>query len=188
MAKVTSKEHCVKCGKKRATLKCAGCLCDFCYDHLNDHRQELNQQFDEIEFNRDLFRQTLNEQTNNSLFKQIDQWEKDSIEIIKQIANQCRQILIEHRNDNINQIEINLAKLTDQLKYTRQENNFNEIDLNQYKDKLKQLTIELNRLHNVSIQQNSTSLVNKISVVVSYGKDMNIYAFHRKNFYRENNF
>jgi hypothetical protein len=183
MAKATSKEHCVKCGKKRATLKCAGCLRDFCYDHLNDHRQELSQQFDEIEFNRDLFRQTLNEQTNNSLFKQINQWEKDSIEIIKQTANQCRQILIQHTNNNINQIEINLSKLTDQLKYTRQENNFNEIDLNQYKDKLKQLRIELNRLHNVSIQQDSTSLVNKISVLVSYGKDMNIY-FYKKIIFR----
>jgi hypothetical protein len=183
MAKATSKEHCVKCGKERATLKCAGCLRDFCYDHLNDHRQELSQQFDEIEFNRDLFRQTLNEQSNNSLFKQIDQWEKDSIEIIKQTANQCRQILIQHTNNNINQIEINLSKLTDQLKYTRQENNFNEIDLNQYKDKLKQLRIELNRLHNVSIQQDSTSLVNKISVLVSYGKDMNIY-FYKKIIFR----
>ena len=56
----------------------------FCFNHLTDHRQELSQQLDEIEINRDIFRQTLNEQINNpkkhSLIKQIDQWEEDSIE------------------------------------------------------------------------------------------------------------
>ena len=31
----------------------------YCYNHLVDHRQELNKQLDDIDINRDIFRQTL---------------------------------------------------------------------------------------------------------------------------------
>jgi hypothetical protein len=77
MAAAITKAHCVKCGKGRSTLKCAGCSQDFCFNHLIQHHQELSEQLDDIEINRDLLRQKLNEQTNNSkqhlLIKQIDQ-------------------------------------------------------------------------------------------------------------------
>jgi hypothetical protein len=169
-----NKEQCVKCGKERGMLKCSGCLETYCYDHLNDHRQELNQQFDQIEFNRDLFRQTLNEQMIKNkyslLIEQIDQWESNSIEIIKQIANESRQKLIEHKNNYFYQMEINLNKLTDQLRQTRQENNFNEMDLNQFKQTFLQLTRELHQSPNILIQQDSIPLINQISIVTSHSK------------------
>jgi hypothetical protein len=174
MATRTSTAHCVKCGKERATFKCAGCLQDFCFNHLTDHRQELNMQLDEIEINRDLVRQSLNEQAinpkNYSLIKQIDKWEEDSIKIIQKTATECRQHILQYATKHINQIEIILNKLTDQLRQTRQENDFNEIHLNQFKQKLTQLAKELDKPSNISLEQDSTSLINKISVVVSVGK------------------
>jgi chromosome segregation ATPase len=174
MATGISKAHCVKCGKERSTLKCAGCSQDFCYNHLTEHRQELSEQLDEIEMNRDLLRQTLNEQTNNpnqhSLIKEVDQWEKDSIKIIEQTAKECRESLLEHTTKSINQIEINLSKLTDEMREVRKENDFNEIDLNQLKNKLTQLAEELDKSAYASIQQESASLINKICIVVSSRK------------------
>lgn len=173
MATRTNTTHCLKCGKERATFKCAGCLQDFCFNHLTDHRQELNIQLDEIETNRDLFRQTLNEQTvnpkNYSLIKQIDKWEEDSINTIQKTAKQYRQLVLQHTTENINHIEINLNKLTNQLKQTRQENDFNETHLNQFKQKLTQLATEIDKL-SISVRQESAALVNKISVSVSFGK------------------
>jgi hypothetical protein len=174
MATGISKVHCVKCGKQRSTSKCAGCSQDFCYNHLTDHRQELSEQLDEIEMNRDLFRQTLNEQTNNPeqhlLIKEIDHWEIHSIKIIKQTANECRDLLFEHTTKPINQIEINLAKLTNEMRDIRKENDFNEIDLDQLKYKLTQLGKELEKPANVSLQEKSASLINKICIVVSSRK------------------
>jgi chromosome segregation ATPase len=165
------KVHCVKCEKARSTLKCAGCLQDFCYNHLPDHRQELSEQLHQIEMNRDLLRQTLNEQTNNPeqhlLIKQIDQWEKDSIKIIEETAQECRQFLFEHTTKSINQTETNLANLTDEMRKIRKENDFNEIDLNQLKNKLTELAEEVNKPANVSVQQETTALINKIRIVVS---------------------
>jgi predicted nuclease with TOPRIM domain len=171
MAKATSKIACIKCGKERATSKCAGCSQDFCYNHLTDHRQELSQQLDDIEVNRDLFRETLNEQTidlkKHPLIEEIDQWEDHSIRKIQQIAKECREQILHHTSEHIHQIEVNLIKLTDQLREIRQENDFNEIDLQQLKQSLSELTEELDQPSNVSIEHDSTTFVDRISVVIS---------------------
>ncbi|CAF1457511.1 unnamed protein product [Rotaria sordida] len=177
MATPTGKARCIICRKERSAVRCEGCSQMFCYNHLPIHHQELSKQLDEIEQNRDFLRQTLTQQTNHpqqhSLIKQIDQWEKDSIKKIQQTAEECRQLLPHHITKHITQIEGNLAKLTDQLKHIRQENDFNEIDLSHLKEKLTQLSEELHQQPNVSIQQNFTSFINKISVVVSSGKSVN---------------
>ena len=128
MATATGKARCVTCNKEKSAVRCEGCLQIFCFDHLTNHRLKLSEELDEIEINRDLFRQTLNEQINDpqkhSLIKQIDQWEEDSIKKIQQTAKECKQILVPHMTEHFNQIEVNLTKLTNQLRQTRQENYF----------------------------------------------------------------
>jgi len=177
MATGTGKGRCITCGKEKSAVRCEGCLQLFCYSHLTDHRQELSQQLDDIEVNRDLLRQKLTEQTTNpkkhSLIKQIDEWEDDSIRKIQQTAKECRQSLLQYTTEHIQKIEVNLAKLTDQLRHTRQENDFNEIDLQQLKQKLTQIQEELDKPSDISIQRDSASLVNKICVVVSSRKCVN---------------
>jgi chromosome segregation ATPase len=179
MTTATGKGRCIICGKEKRAVRCEGCSQLFCFDHLPDHRQELSIQLDQIEVNRDLLRQTITEQTTNpkkhSLMKQIDQWEDDSIRKIQEIAKECRQLILQHTTKHIDQIEVNLAKLTDGLRQTRQENDFNEIDLQELKQKLTQLAEELDKPSNVSIEHDSASLVNKISVVVSSRKCINSY-------------
>jgi hypothetical protein len=174
MANTNLRAHCVKCGKQRVVAICAGCSEEFCYNHFADHHQELSKQFDEIEFNRNLFRQTLTEQTNDlkehSLIKQINKWEEDSIINIQERAKECRQILSQHVTKHIDQIEVRFAKLTDQLREIREENDFNEIDLSQFNKTLNLLGEELDKQPNILIERDFGSFVNKISTVVSSGK------------------
>ncbi|CAF0895433.1 unnamed protein product [Adineta steineri] len=174
MATEVIKSRCITCDKEKRAVRCEGCLQLFCYDHLTDHRLELNKQLDHIELHRDRFRQTLNEQANHPqihiLIKQIEQWEEESIKTIQQTATDCRQLLIQHTTKNIQQIETSLSKLSDQLRKIRQENDFNEIDLNQFNQKLKQLSDELNKPSSMSIQQEAVPLIHKISVILSSGK------------------
>jgi chromosome segregation ATPase len=171
MATTAGKSQCVICRKERSAVRCEGCFQIFCYNHLNDHRQELNKIFEEIETNRDVFRQTLNEQKtdpkNHSLIKQIDQWESNSIAIIQQTAQECRERVLEQRDEHFKQIEINLTKLTNEIREVRQENDFNENDLNRLKEKLTQLGKELDQIPNVSMQEDSRSFIKKISIVAS---------------------
>jgi hypothetical protein len=174
MATATGKGRCITCGKEKRAVRCEGCSQLFCFDHLPDHRLELSAQLDDIEVHRDIFRQTLNEQTTNpkkhSLIKQIDQWEEDSIRKIQQTAKECRKQILRHSSEHIKNTEMNLVRLTDQMRQTRQENDFNEIDLHEFRQKLTQLVEELDKPKNISIQQNSSSLVDKICVVISSRK------------------
>ena len=91
MATVPVKNLCAICYKEKASLKCEGCSRIFCYDHVSNHRQQLDKQLDEIEITRDLLRQAITEQTaepqKHSLIQQIDKWEHDSINKTRQTAD-----------------------------------------------------------------------------------------------------
>ncbi|CAF1512149.1 unnamed protein product, partial [Rotaria sp. Silwood1] len=169
MATSTGKPRCITCGKEKAIMKCGGCSQDFCFNHITDHRQELSKALDEIEVNRDLFRQTLTQQTRDpkkhALIQQVDQWERDSINDIRKTAEEARQLLLAHTAEYLNEIEIKLNKLTNQLRESRQENDFYETDLRQWSEELTRLTNELHKPANINLRQD-TPLINKISVNV----------------------
>ena len=173
MATATGKAHCVTCGKEKVAYKCEGCSQSFCFNHLADHRQLLGKQLDEIDDRRNLFRETLTEQKTNPqehpLIQQINQWERDSINKIRHTAEEVRQILIPHTTENINKIEVKLAHLTEQLRRTRDENDVNEVVLNVFRQNLRKLEEEHIKLPNVTIQEDSSSFIKKISVAISSG-------------------
>ncbi|CAF3707758.1 unnamed protein product, partial [Adineta steineri] len=170
------KAQCGTCGKEKSTSRCDGCSQPFCYNHLVDHRQELNKQLDEVEVSRDLFRQTLTDQSAKSetqaLVKQIDEWEQDSIDKIRQTASEARQSLLKHTTKYLTEIEIKLNILTKQLRESRAENDFVEADLQQWKTQLTQMNHELDKFSTIMIQQYLTPLINTIRVNVSVSSDL----------------
>jgi hypothetical protein len=104
---------------------------------------------------------------------------KDSIRTIQQTANEFRQLVLQYSTEHIQPIEINLNKLTDDIRQIRNGNDFNEIDLQQLKQKLTKLIEEFDKPLNISIQRNSSQFINKISVVVSSGKYLNYIRFDK---------
>ncbi len=171
MATATGRTHCVICNKEKATFKCGGCSKEFCFSHFGDHKQKLNKLLDEIEVNRDLFRQLLTEQIqkpeNNILMQKINQWECRSIEKIQRTADEARRILLKNTKEYIHDIEIKLNELTNQLRQTRQEDDFNEINLRYLDEELTQLTRDLIEPSNISIGEDSTPFIKKIFLNVS---------------------
>lgn len=169
--RTTGKAQCVRCGKERSAVRCEGCSQTFCYDHLADHRQELSHQLDEIETGRDLFRQALNLHTTgqqkDTLIQQIDHWKVESIEKIEQAAEECKELVLKHITERTGQVEIKLSKLTEDLKYIRRENDYNDVDLMQLSARLEQLTKQLDQPENIIVEQNSASLVKGITIKVS---------------------
>ena len=176
MASTSAKNHCVICSK-RASFNCEGCGQAFCFNHVSDHRQQLNQQLDEIEVNRDLFRQTLTEQNTvpqkHPLIKQIDQWEHDSIDKIRRTAHKARQQILQYGTKYTTEIEDKLAKLTDQLREGRQGNDFVETDLVHWREELDRLVNELAVPSHISIRQDTNSLVTNILVDI-HGRYSNL--------------
>ena len=174
MAAAIGKTHCVTCGKEKVAYKCDGCTQTFCFNHLAEHRQVLEKELDHVEDQRNLFRERLTEQTTNpqkhALIEQINRWENDSINKIQQTAKEARKVLLEHTTEHMNNIEVKLTDLTTQLKVIREENDFNEIHLDQFRQKLKQLEDELNKPSTVSVREDSLPYISKIFVVVSSGE------------------
>ncbi|CAF3431842.1 unnamed protein product [Rotaria sp. Silwood1] len=168
MATTIEKNCCAICNKEKAKSKCEGCSKDFCSSHFADHRQELSKQIDEVEVSCDLFRQMLTQQSSpssqHSVMQRIDKWERDSIQKVRQTAEEARQLLLKYITENIIDTEFHLNNLTNQIWQTRQENNFVETNISQWQQELYRLKKELTNPSNITLRQDSTSLVQKIFV------------------------
>jgi chromosome segregation ATPase len=168
MATAMNRSPCVKCDKQKAIMKCEGCLQTFRYNHMMDHRQELSKKLDDVEVIRDTIRQTLTEQTTeprkHALIQQIDHWERDSIDKIRQTAEKARQLLLKHTAGHFTKTEAQLNQLTDLLQQSRPNNDFVETDLNHWKDELTRIAEQLANPWNVKIRKDSESLVTKIDI------------------------
>ena len=173
MATAIDKTQCSVCKTETSVFLCQECSQNFCWTHLNKHRQSLGEQLDQIETDHNEFRQKLIDKKtnaeNHSSIQQIDQWGKDSIQIIKQTADQCREKLFSDINKFYSDLENELNDLAEQIKHVREENEFNEIDLNHLKQKLTKLQAP-NKFLTVSIKQESTSFVNKIFLNITFYK------------------
>ena len=187
MAATNSKRECFSCKKVTRTFNCDGCSQNFCTDCLTKHLQELKKNLHTIETDYDQFRQKLNDQKKDpkkrSLIQQVDQWEEESINKIKQTALQCRQKLINYTNKFIGNSENKLNDTTKQIKQLSQENQFNETDLEELKEKLRVLKEELDKPPNVLVQQQqqqqqqqSVTFINKLFVTIPFEKG-NIFEF-----------
>ena len=175
MATSSLKTLCVVCNKEKITYLCFGCSEKFCLPHLTEHQKDLALQLDQIENDHDGLRQSLHDQRANSsqhpLIEQINQWGKDSIEKIKQTAEQCRRKITNCLDVCFHRTEKKLNHLAEHIKEMRHENEFNEIDLNELKQRIRKLQEELVRPDNVSIEQPSTSVTGTISVRITESEE-----------------
>ena len=171
MATTIGKTHCVSCGKEKIAYRCEGCSQNFCVNHLADHHRELGLRLSDVEIKRNLFQEKIAEQWNNPqkqlLVQEINQWEIDSLSLIRQTAEDAREVLAKHARENITKIEDTLTQLSRELKEARAEYDFNEWHLNQFEEKLKQLEEQLNKPSTISIQRDSSSFIYRIFVTIS---------------------
>jgi hypothetical protein len=168
--------ECSVCNQEKITFECKGCTNDFCYKHLTEHRQMFIEQLQEVETERDEFRENFIQQKDNLpnhiIMQQITKWENDSIKRIKQTAEENRQVFMEQAIQCFNEIEIKLNKLNNAIVETREENEFNEIVLEQLRIKLTVLIEELAQSPNISIRRDSSAYISKVFLVSSSGKSI----------------
>ncbi|CAF1385499.1 unnamed protein product [Adineta steineri] len=166
---MANKTQCFTCHRENNTFTCEGCSKRFCAIHLPEHLQRLNEDLHHIIDDYNEFKQRINQQKqnpqNHSLIEQIDQWEKTSIEKIKQKAQNWRETVIESSQRSINNIEMKFNDLNIQIQQLHKETDFNEVNLNYLRNQLIKITEELNSPSNISIQQDSKAFSNEISII-----------------------
>ncbi|CAF1361472.1 unnamed protein product [Adineta steineri] len=169
MAMTNSTTQCFTCNKDKITYLCDGCLKNFCLMDLTKHRQILNEELHHIINDYDQFKHRFNEQKPSlhdlSLIDQINQWEIDSINKIKQRAKDCIEIVIRSSQTVLNDIEKKFNELNKQLKQIHKENEFNEINFEYLRNELVKIREEYNNPPTTSIQLDSQPFTNDISVI-----------------------
>ena len=155
--------------KQAAVTNCEGCSKAFCIKHFTNHRRLLEEEMNTIIDEHDLLKNSLDEQItkpeSHSLIKQIDQWEKESIRIIQQRANELRQELLQSTVNYTSDLSEKLQQLSEKLKESRENDSFIETDLQIWKKTLADLKANLTAPPTISInRRNNSSLVENISI------------------------
>ncbi len=171
MASSTAKTSlCKTCNKVPSVFFCRGCQKDFCTDHAKEHRQELSKQLDTIIVEHDQLKQNLAECTNKSnrhpFMKKIDQWETESMDKIRMVADDVRKQLLSALDNHTTKITEDLKHLTKELTTARSEKKYLEMDLKKWMEKLEKCTSELRTSPSINLQydQNRTPFIRKIVV------------------------
>ena len=170
MATANVSTICSACKNKTTTYSCPGCSNYFCVDDLLTHREELKSQFHEIEHQRNEFMQILTDQNENNrnnhpLINQINQWEQKSIEKIKKIAQEQRQLIQQSILSYVQNIQTELNTLTEDMQKINKKKDFNEMALNKLKKQLNHLEEQLNHPTHIEIKQDSSAtFIQKLSI------------------------
>jgi len=156
---------CYACREEITTYICTGCSEYFCIDDLMKHREELKLQFHQIEDQRNQFAQTLDDEKNNHpLIQQITQWERISIEKIRQTAEEQRNLVQQYSQT----IEVKLRSFTEEMQKTVKKKDFNEIILKKLQIELEDLKNQLYQTDYIQIKQDSSStFINKLFINIT---------------------
>jgi len=158
--------------KQAAVTNCEGCSKAFCIKHMIDHRRLLDEEMNVIIDEHDYLKNMLNQQTtkpnSHPLIKEIDQWEKESIAKIQKRAQELRQELLRSITVHEGQLSKRLQQLSEKLKESRENDNFIETDLQDWKKTLYNLKTDLTSPSTIFIKPHDTfSLVQSISINLS---------------------
>jgi len=165
MATSNTMMKCYTCEEEITTYICTGCSKHFCVDDLMKHCEELKLKFHQIEDQRNQFAQTLGDEKNNHpLIQQITQWERISIEKIRQIAQEQRNLVQQYSQT----IEVKLRSFTEEMQNIVKMKDFNEIILKKLQIELEDLKNQLYQTDYIQIKQDSSStFINKLFINIT---------------------
>lgn len=149
---VTNKQPCVKCDKGGGVATCGGCQRWFCAKHFNEHRQELATDMDHLGEEHDLLQRDLSQNDNaHDLLSCVSDWEQKSIKKIQAAAEQARMDIQKHLDYNKQQMQMSLGRMTDELRSSRQSDDYTEIDLKKWLERIKELREMLDKPSSIRI-------------------------------------
>jgi len=155
--------------KQGSVTNCEGCSKAFCVKHFTEHRRLLDEEMNVIISEHDHLKSTLNQHAvkpdHHPLFKDINNWEKESMAKIQQRAKELRQELLLSTNAHEKELTKKLQQLSEKLKKSRESDDYIEADLQCWKKILDNLKTDLNSQLNISINKNdNVVLIPNVSI------------------------
>jgi hypothetical protein len=148
---------CVVCNKAAGVYDCRECQRTFCKKHVTEHNLEVSKQMDNIVYHHDLLKQQLSEQNTTSsqhpLMIEINNWERESVEKIGDLAEKARHELDQLLTGNKKLITEQLEGISTQLKIRKEADDYSEKDLTQWRQALEKLKQQLSTPPNVKLEK-----------------------------------
>ncbi|CAF1295952.1 unnamed protein product [Didymodactylos carnosus] len=150
MAAVNSaiNEPCKLCEKGK--YKCQGCHLSCCKRHFDEHRQQLARQFDKVIYEHDVLHELLkskgpidNDKTEDDFLQKIDNWEVETIQKVEYAARRAREQMKQLMNHPRERIQKEFCLITNELKQSRQDDDYLEPDFERWYQQLQDLKEQL---------------------------------------------
>lgn len=171
MAMIANKFCCIPDCKKKPSLTCLGCPNLFyCTQHYKQHRDNLNFELQVLTDKCNRFQEDVEFKMENSeihpLMNNVDEWEKRSINKIRQVAQETRDALLRNANNFIPQVKSQLEKLRIGLDQDLDDCEFVDTDIKHWTEELERLKLLVKNPSNLSIREVPTEFITKISLEI----------------------
>ncbi|UJR33332.1 hypothetical protein I4U23_020781 [Adineta vaga] len=142
------------CNERKGNTRCEGCNQLYCISCMSEHHGELMIHFELLigtqkELKESFVNVESNWQTNQEhpCLTAVDQWEKDIIDRIQQIAAKARTTIHEMMTKNLSDMRRRLDQLAFDMEQRQQEGNYLDNDIAGVRNQLKQLDHDIKHVH-----------------------------------------
>jgi hypothetical protein len=165
----TDKSYCVKCPKQKNISKCEGCARNFCPTHAIEHQQELSLQLGQTEDRYNQFHDTLQHQdavlNQHPLMKQINEWEKESMDKIRRLALEVRLQASTHIKQSTADLTLQFKRVTEKISLCRKEDDFADKEVQFFDAELRRLKDILDTPSSQQLEYISSSFISRIQLM-----------------------
>lgn len=138
MISTSKRKNCSFCQKVSEVFVCRGCRQPFCAKHVGKHREKLSKDMNTMLNKCDRLLKDANvDNLSRPIFSRIIEWEKESIERIRQTSKKIREDLEKWFVESRNQLETPLKKLNEEMQLSRKSQDFTEIEFRRWADQLR---------------------------------------------------
>ncbi|CAF1686194.1 unnamed protein product [Rotaria magnacalcarata] len=173
------KQSCIKCDKGGGIAICSGCQQQFCVKHFIEHRQELATQMDHVGQQHDVLRRDLSEEiVEHPLLIRINIWEQESITKIQVAAEVARVDLQQLVDQTKDELKTSVDKITSEIQLSQERDDYTEIDLKKWSNKLKEFRTLLETPVNIDIlfDNHSQSSIDLIKINPPFHPSISMYS------------
>ena len=161
-----SERLCDVCNKAAGIYDCRDCQRTFCKNHVTEHNLELSKQMDDIYNQHDLLKEQLSNR--HPLILEINNWEQESIEKIRNVAEEARHEFDKLFIDNKELITTQLEEISTQLETYKQTDDYTEKNLTEWRQALENLQKELSTPSNIHLEKvNDEQWLQRLEIITT---------------------
>jgi len=161
------KKSCAKCRKSGDVFACRGCHQAFCAKHVDEHRQKLSKEIENLAEEHERLRSEINRENEAQLLiSTVNTWEQESIAKISLVAETVRTDLRRWIDQNNIEVKIPFERIANELRACQQADDYTETDLKRWVHQLEEYRNKMEKLPILDmLNDNDTENIHLIKLI-----------------------